>query len=225
MIVRSTSRKHDVESGFSVGRPDDGRFRLLRTNDLVWSRNVRDYLMGERRPMTDLMAWNADTTRMPYRMHVEYLRRLYLGNELTAGRFMVGDRPAALSNIRAPLFVVGTEHDHVAPWPSVYKIHYLADTDVTFVLTGGGHNAGIISEPGVPNRHFRVATKRVMDLCLGPDEWTIAAEVKQGSWWDEWVEWLQRQSSPTRIAPPAMGAAAVGMTPLEDAPGTYVLQR
>src|SRR5690606_17731275 len=105
-----------------------GAFQILRSNDLIWSRLVHEYLMGERTPMTDLMAWNADSTRMPYRMHAEYLRRFYLDNELATGRFMVEGRPAALQNIRAPLFVVGTERDHVAPWQSVYKIHSLADS-------------------------------------------------------------------------------------------------
>jgi polyhydroxyalkanoate synthase len=202
-----------------------GAFSLLRTNDLIWSRLVHDYLMGERTPMVDLMAWNADSTRMPYRMHAEYLQRLYLDNELAAGRFMVDGRPAALQNIRAPMFVVGTERDHVAPWRSVYKIHYLTDTDVTFVLTSGGHNAGIVSEPGHGRRHFRIALKRTTDACLGPEEWAAATVPKDGSWWVDWVHWLVSHSTTERVLPPTMGAAAAGYAPREDAPGTYVFQR
>lgn len=201
-----------------------GAFQLLRTNDLVWSRLVHDYLMGERTPMTDLMAWNADSTRMPYRMHAEYLQRLYLDNELAAGRFMVDGRPAALQNIRTPMFVVGTERDHVAPWRSVYKIHQLTDTDVTFVLTSGGHNAGIVSEPGHRGRRFRIALKRTADTCLGPDEWVVGAEPKDGSWWVEWTAWLASHSTPERVAPPGMGDAGKGYAPLTDAPGAYVFQ-
>ncbi|MVT71188.1 alpha/beta fold hydrolase [Bradyrhizobium pachyrhizi] len=202
-----------------------GAFSLLRTNDLIWSRLVHDYLMGERSPMIDLMAWNADSTRMPYKMHAEYLQRLYLDNELAAGRFMVGGRPAALQNIRAPMFVVGTERDHVAPWRSVYKIHYLTDTDVTFVLTSGGHNAGIVSEPGRSGRHFRIALKRTTDSCLGPDEWAAATVPKDGSWWVGWAEWLVSHSAPERVLPPVMGAAGKGNVPIEKAPGTYIFQR
>jgi polyhydroxyalkanoate synthase len=174
--------------------------------------------------MNDLMAWNADTTRMPYRMHAEYLRRLYLDNELAAGRFMVEGRPAAIQNIRVPMFVVGTERDHVAPWRSVYKIHQLADTEVTFVLTSGGHNAGIVSEPGHPRRRYRIATRKADGFCLGPDEWTEAAAAKQGSWWSEWTAWLAVRSGKERLAPPAMGSAG-RFAPVADAPGAYVLQR
>ncbi|MCC6887267.1 MAG: polyhydroxyalkanoic acid synthase [Hyphomicrobiales bacterium] len=202
-----------------------GAFQLLRTNDLIWSRHVHDYLMGERTPMIDLMAWNADSTRMPYRMHAEYLQRLYLDNELAAGRFMVDGRSAALQNIRAPMFVVGTERDHVAPWRSVYKIHYLRDTAVTFVLTSGGHNAGIVSEPDRPNRRFRVALKEADDICLDPDEWTSAAAQRTGSWWIEWARWLAEHSSKEGVQPPAMGASARGYPLLGDAPGTHVFQR
>lgn len=200
-----------------------GAFQLLRSNDLIWSRMVHDYLMGERHPMIDLMAWNADSTRMPYRMHAEYLQRLYLDNELAAGRFMVDGRSVALQNIRIPMFAVGTERDHVAPWRSVYKIHQLTDTDVTFVLTSGGHNAGIVSEPGHPRRHFRMALKRTQDLDKAPGEWVEIADEHEGSWWTEWSAWLEKNGSPGRVAPPRMGRK--GHPPLCDAPGTYVLQR
>ncbi|WP_287884394.1 MULTISPECIES: PHA/PHB synthase family protein [Paracoccus] len=202
-----------------------GAFQLLRSNDLIWSRMVHDYLMGERRPMIDLMAWNADSTRMPYRMHAEYLERLYLDNELAAGRFMVEGRPAAIQNLRVPMFVVGTERDHVAPWRSVFKIHYLSNTELTFVLTSGGHNAGIVSEPGRPHRRYRIALREAGGRCPGPDIWAETAEARPGSWWDAWTDWLAAHSSAKRTPPPAMGARKAGHAPLADAPGTYVLQR
>lgn len=223
------SQMHLLESmmwnrGYLSADQMAGAFQLLRSNDLVWSRLVRDYLMGERAPMTDLMAWNADSTRMPYQMHSEYLRRLYLDNELAAGHFMVDERAAALQNIHAPMYVIGTERDHVAPWRSVYTIHYHTETDITFVLTSGGHNTGIVSEPGQQNSHFRIAMKNRSDPCLDPDEWAAAAALKDGSWWVAWADWLASHSTPARVSPPSMGSAN-GYTPIEDAPGTYVLQR
>lgn len=224
------SQLHMLESmmwnrGYLAADQMAGAFQLLRSNDLVWSRVVHDYLMGERSPMIDLMAWNADSTRMPYRMHAEYLQRFYLDNELAAGRFLVDGRPAAVQNIRIPIFAVGTERDHVAPWRSVYKIHDLTNTDVTFVLTSGGHNAGIVSEPGRAHRHFHIATKATADICLSPDEWAVQSEARDGSWWPAWVSWLAQHSGGERVAPPAMGAPAKGYPPLEPAPGTYVLRR
>jgi polyhydroxyalkanoate synthase len=224
------SQLHFLESmmwskGYLSADQMAGAFSLLRSNDLIWSRLVHDYLMGERTPMIDLMAWNADSTRMPYKMHSEYLEKLYLRNELAAGCFMVDGRPAALQNIRAPMFVVATERDHVAPWRSVYKIHQLADTDVTFVLTSGGHNAGIVSEPGHSGRRFRTALKHNADTCLGPDEWVSAATQKAGSWWVDWQNWLAGHSSQERVRPPVMGAADKGYAPVSEAPGTYVFQR
>ena len=104
------------EQGFLDSRQMASAFQMLRSNDLVWSRLVHDYLLGERRPMSDLMAWNADATRMPYRMHSEYLRKLFLDNDLAEGRFEADGRPVSLADVRAPIFAVGTERDHVAPW-------------------------------------------------------------------------------------------------------------
>lgn len=201
-----------------------GAFQLLKSNDLIWSRMIHDYLMGQRTPMIDLMAWNADATRMPYRMHSEYLRQLFLGNDLASGRYTVEGRPIALQNIGVPVFAVGTEQDHVAPWRSVYKIHYLSDAPITFVLTSGGHNAGIVSEPGHPHRHFRIATKAPADVLLSAEEWTAAATPRDGSWWPAWVEWLAARSPDEQVPPPGMGAPEHGYPPLADAPGTYVRQ-
>ncbi|OZB03464.1 MAG: poly-beta-hydroxybutyrate polymerase, partial [Rhizobiales bacterium 39-66-18] len=172
----------------------------------------------------DLMAWNADATRMPYKMHSDYLRKLFLDNDLASGRYVVNGHPIAIQDIRVPIFTVGTERDHIAPWRSVYKIHYLTDTDVTFVLTSGGHNAGIVSEPGHPHRQFRLREKGAMDSCLGPNEWFAATPAQPGSWWPAWQGWLAQRSSQGLVSPPPMGAPGAGYPPLEDAPGTYVLQ-
>jgi polyhydroxyalkanoate synthase len=209
------------EQGFLDAKQMAGAFQLLRSNDLIWSRMLRTYLLGERDTVNDLMAWNADTTRMPYRMHSEYLRKLFLNNELSMGGYEVDGRPVALSDIRAPIFAVGTETDHVAPWRSAYKVHMQTDTDVTFVLTKGGHNAGVVSEPGHPNRHFRIHTSLHDDGYLPPDDWVVKADLKEGSWWPEWVAWLAERSGKP-VAPPSLGLPGSGAE-LPEAPGAYVM--
>jgi polyhydroxyalkanoate synthase len=210
--------------GYLQTRQMAGAFQLLRSNDLIWSRIVNDYLLGQRQPLTDLMAWNADATRMPYRMHSEYLRRLFLKNDLFEGRYRVDDRPVVLADIHVPMFVVATEADHVAPWKSVYKINLVAGADVTFVLTSGGHNAGIVSEPGHRGRRFRMARRTNGDPYLAPDDWVAATPARDGSWWHAWADWLAAASS-VRTAPPALGAPDQGYAPLDAAPGRYVLER
>ena len=216
------------DQGYLDSKQMAGTFELLRSGDLIWSRIVQEYLLGRRTPMNDLMAWNADGTRMPYRMHSEYLRELFLNNDLFEGRYKVdGGEPVSLGDIRAPLFVVATEKDHVAPWRSVYKINLLEDVDTTFVLTSGGHNAGIVSEPGHKGRRYRVSHRPAGARYCGPDSWSAAAKVEQGSWWPEWAAWLARQSHGRqggKVPPPPLGAPDKGYPVLEPAPGSYVLQ-
>jgi polyhydroxyalkanoate synthase len=211
-----------AEQGYLDSSQMAGAFQLLRSQDLVWSRLVRDYMMGERAQMTDMMAWNADTTRMPYRMHTQYLRRLFLNNDLAEGRYRVRGRPIAVSNIRWPMFCVGTASDHVAPWRSVYKIHLLTSAEITFALTTGGHNAGIVSEPGHPGRSYRVRTRPHDGTYIDADAYEAQAPRKDGSWWPEWQRWLAAHSG-ARVAPPSLGAPDRGYAPIEAAPGSYVL--
>jgi polyhydroxyalkanoate synthase len=208
------------EKGYLDAKQMAGAFRLLRSNDLIWSKIIGHYLLGEPEPMTDLMVWNADATRLPYRMHSEYLRSLYLNNDLAEGRYEVDGRPITITDIRVPIFAVGTERDHVAPWVSVYKIHLLSDTDVTFVLTSGGHNAGVVSEPGHPNRHYRIATKREDDKYIDPERWQDITSKHDGSWWQAWLA----EHSSGRVLPPSLGASKRGYPSLYDAPGIYVLE-
>ena len=212
------------EQGFLDTAQMSGAFQMLRSHDLFWSGMIREYMMGERAPMIDLMAWNADTTRLPYRMHSEYLRRLFLNNDLAEGRFIVADKPIGLTDIRAPIFAVGTVRDHVAPWQSTYKISRLTNTDVTYLLTSGGHNAGVVSQPGHIGHTFQVLmTKKANNAHVDPESYLALAPRKDGSWWPEWVAWLARHSSAAG-APPQMGAATTEYAPLCDAPGTYVFQ-
>lgn len=210
------------EQGFLDAKQMSGAFQIMNSNDLIWSRNMRTYLFGERSGLIDLMAWNADSTRMPYKMHSEYLHKLYLNNDLAQGRYVVDGQPVALSDIRVPVFSVGTVKDHVAPWHSVYKAHRLLDTDLTFVLTSGGHNAGIVSEPGHPRRSYQISTQAEDAKYVSADAWAARTPRVDGSWWPAWTQWLAARSSEP-VTPPPLGADATGQGPLVDAPGTYVL--
>jgi polyhydroxyalkanoate synthase len=211
------------DQGYLDSKQMAGAFQLLRSRDLIWSRMVREYKLGEREQLTDLMAWNADATRLPYRMHSEYLRRLFLNNDLAEASYQVVNRPITLSDIRLPLFMVSTVKDHVAPWRSVYKVHLLTDTDITFVLTTGGHNAGIVSEPGHPHRSYQLATRKRGEKYHDPETWQSLAPKQSGSWWPAWQAWLAERSS-GRVSPPALGASERGYPPLGEAPGEYVKQ-
>ena len=195
-----------------------GAFQLLRSNDLIWSRLLNQYLLGQPDIQNDLMAWNADATRMPYRMHSEYLHHLFLENDLAEGAYLIDGVPIALTDIRAPIFAVGTLTDHVAPWRSAYKIHLLTDTEVTFLLTNGGHNAGVVSPPGKANRRYQISTRSHHAPYIDPETWLESMPVHQGSWWPVWERWLAVRAG-EMVAPPAMGKA------LCDAPGSYVLER
>jgi polyhydroxyalkanoate synthase len=213
------------KKGVLESKQMSGAFVMMRPQDLFWQPLVNNYLKGQRDPMIDLMAWNADGTRMPWRMHSEYLYRLFLDNELATNRFPVGGKLIRLSDLRAPMFVVGTETDHVAPWKSVYKVDNLVRSDdFTFLLTSGGHNAGIICGPVHPKRHYRIKTRRLVDPHLAPEDWMESATKHDGSWWPALHRWLAGHSG-AKGKPPAMGASRKGYRAIEDAPGQYVRQR
>jgi polyhydroxyalkanoate synthase len=196
-------------------------FAMLQANQLVWSHAIHSYMLGEPDTPNDLMAWNADGTRLPARMHIEYLRKLFLNNDLAEGRFEVVGHALALADINAPIFIVGTEHDQIAPWKSVFKFHLQNSGEITFVLTSGGHNAGIVSEPGHPHRHFRIRLREPGGHTVGPEDWVSGTDPQDGSWWIEWDRWLKTRSGAAETPPP-MGAPS--LRPLRDAPGLYVLE-
>lgn len=210
------------QTGYLKASQMAGAFQMLRSYDLLWSRMVNEYLLGDRAPVNDLMAWNADATRMPAKMHSQYLRRLFLNNDLSEGRYPVNGKPVALSDLKVPMFMVGTVTDHVAPWRSVYKLHQESPAEITFTLTNGGHNAGVVNPPGNPRRHYQLLTRPAGGSPMAPDEWLAMAPEAQGSWWPAWLAWLQaRSGKPTK--PPHMGARTY--PPVADAPGSYVLEK
>lgn len=204
--------------GYLDGPQMTSAFQMLNARDLIWSRMMSEYLLGQRLRANDLISWNRDITRLPYRLHSECLHKLFLANELAEGKLCVGGRPVALSDLNRPIFMVGTEHDHVSPWRSVYKLHLLTRTALTFLLTSGGHNAGIVSEPDHPRRRYRFTTRKPGDPYLSPERFLTHAEYHEGSWWPAWSHWLaDRSSAKCQPRDPAPGAVC-------DAPGRYVME-
>jgi polyhydroxyalkanoate synthase subunit PhaC len=196
-----------------------GSFQLLRSYDMIWAKITQSYMKDTEKGMIDLLAWNSDATRMPYKMHSEYLEKLYLNNDLATGRFSIEGKHIALSNVNVPVFLVGTEKDHVAPWKSVYKMHLMIHQDIMCVLTSGGHNAGIVSEPGHAHRSYRMHHHKASEPYLGIDEWSHVAVKKEGSWWLAWNDWLVSCDSKDKTNPAKLDSK------LPAAPGTYVLRR
>jgi len=213
------------EQGYLAHMQAASSFRLLRARELVWAKMVDEYLLGKRQPMFDLMAWNADGTRMPSRMHSQLLRNLFLDNELYRGRYRVGGNPIAIGDIHTPMFTVAAKADHVAPWRSVYAIHLQSDAQtLTFCLTNGGHNVGVVNPPGPRGRGYRLSTSKLGDRYIDPDTWLETTAERDGSWWPAWEEWLRGRSS-GKTSPPATGNPEADLHPIAEAPGLYVRGR
>ena len=213
----------DMMADVGYLRPEQmaATFQVLKANDLIWSRVIHEYLMGEPRQILALDAWSQDATRLPFHMESENLRGLYLNNDLAEGRFCVEGRPVALRDIAAPMFVLATETDHIAPWRSVYKLLLLCEAPITFVLTDHGHNVGVVAPPGGSPRRHRLRQQQARDRYMAPDAWLAATPATAGSWWPVWFDWLRTHSG-ALVALPPVGAA--GLAPLQPAPGSYVLE-
>jgi len=207
-----------MERGYLDSRSMASMFNMLRANDLIWSNVVNNYLLGKEPPAFDLLYWNADGTRMAQKAHSFYLHNTYLENNLIKPNTIALKRvPIDLGKIRQDLYAVGTEQDHIVPWKSAWRISQLASGYVRFILAGSGHIAGVISPPS-KGRGYWTNDKPVKNA----DEWLERAEQHNGSWWTDWLEWLQSRSG-EQVAPPAMGSAA--HPPITPAPGTYVLEK
>ncbi|MFZ5556315.1 MAG: PHA/PHB synthase family protein [Pseudomonadota bacterium] len=206
--------------GYLDGREMARAFRMLRSNSLIWHYVVHGYLYGEAPPAFDVLYWNADTTRLPRAMHSFYLREFYLENRLTKkdGVTLAG-LPIDLRRIRQPLYAVGCEEDHIAPWKAAFDICARTGGPVRFVLSSSGHILGIVNPPvKPPRRNYWVGDARGQ---ANAEDWRHARERRAGSWWEDWVPWLARHCGPLKEPPPL---ATRKHPKLADAPGTYVLE-
>jgi polyhydroxyalkanoate synthase len=208
--------------GYLETRQMAGAFYLLRANEMIFAQFVERYLLGEPRAPNDLDAWLADPTRMPARMHSEYLRQLFLDNSFAHGNYQVDGRAVAIKDITTPVFALGAERDHIAPWRSVYKIELYSSADTFFILTGGGHNSSVVSPPGKVGAQYRVSKCDTSNIYLDPDVWLASAQQRQGSWWPEWVRWLEAHSSSVSVAPSFLRNTERGWPSYGPAPGSYV---
>jgi polyhydroxyalkanoate synthase len=203
--------------GVLEGRSMAGTFDVLRANDLIFNYVVSNWLMGQDPPAFDILSWNADSTRMPAAMHAFYLRNFYVENKLAAGTLEVGGRVIDLSAIKSPTYVVSAINDHIVPWESSYKTAGLVSGPVRFVLSSGGHIAGIVNPPG-PKAWYQVAEGEQASPTAAA--WRGGAERRSGSWWEDWARWSDEHSGPLQD-PPAMGSTTHPV--LGDGPGTYVM--
>ena len=206
ILERATRRGYF--SGDEVATP----FNLMRSTEFFWNYVVSNWYMGRKPAPFDILAWNADRMRLPAQMHAAFMRACYLEDRLVRpGAFSIDGTPVDLSRIETPLYVLGTETDHIAPWRSVYRTTQHVSGPSRFVLTSGGHIAGMVNPPGSSKaRHFVGADGTPPD----PDRWLAEARPVDGSWWDDWVAWASERSG-GRVAPPQLPDG-------EPAPGTYV---
>jgi polyhydroxyalkanoate synthase len=210
--------KRMAERGFLEASEMMGIFTFMRSNDLVWNYAVNNWLMGEEPQPFDILAWNDDSTRMPANMHGFYLRSCYLGNELASGTMELDGTRLDLGAVTGDHYVVGAIEDHIAPWEGSYlTTQVLPNADVRYVLSSAGHIAGIVNPPS-PKAWFRTGEPTPPE----PTAWYAASVNHEGSWWEDWTEWIASRAG-ERVAPPPMGSRTYA--PVADAPGSYVLQK
>jgi polyhydroxyalkanoate synthase subunit PhaC len=213
--VESLERKMN-ERGYLEGSEMASTFNLLRANDLVWSFVVNNYLLGKDPFPFDLLYWNADSTRMPARMHSFYLRNMYIKNALARpGGITLEGVPIDLSQVKMPSYFISTVEDHIAPWKTTYKGSRYLGGPVRFVLGGSGHIAGIVNPPAANKYHYWTNDANPPSA----EDWLASAEKRPGSWWQDWQKWIDAQNGTDRVP------ARTPQTPLEDAPGSYAALR
>jgi polyhydroxyalkanoate synthase len=204
------------ERGFLEGSEMASTFNMLRSNDLVWSFVINNYLMGKDPFPFDLLYWNSDSTRMPAKMHSFYLRNMYMKNLLgVPGGIELAGVPLDLQKVKVPAYFISTAEDHIAPWKTTYKGARYLGGPVRFVLGGSGHIAGIVNPPAARKYQYWVNE----ELPEGADEWLSGATAHPGSWWEDWQRWMEAQNGGERVP------ARIPANALEDAPGSYVMLR
>jgi polyhydroxyalkanoate synthase len=214
--ISQVEKKMDDAGGILSGQSMAETFNALRANDLIWSFFVNNYLLGKDPRPFDLLFWNSDQTRMPKTLHINYLRDFYRDNKLAKGELVLGGERLDLSTIEVPLFIQSSKEDHIAPYRSIYKgAKLFSHAQVTFIMAGSGHIAGVINPPDAHKYQHWTNSKLPADV----DDWIAGAVEHPGSWWPVWSRWLAERSGPMI---PARDPAKGPLKPIEDAPGSFV---
>jgi polyhydroxyalkanoate synthase len=215
-------KQMDAAGGVLEGRAMATTFNMLRSNDLIWSFVIDNYMKGKDPAKFDLLYWNSDATRMPKGVHLFYLREFYGNNRLAKGEMTIDGERLDLGDVAMPIFMQAGETDHIAPHNSVYRTARLfaskGKSDVRYMLAGSGHIAGVINHP--TKRKYHHSTNESLPPTI--DEWKAGAVRQPGSWWPYWMAWLDKVS-PGRV--PARRPGDGALTPIEDAPGSYVKEK
>lgn len=195
-------------------------FSMLRANDLIWSYVVQNYLKGQTPPPFDILYWNSDPTNLPAKMYSDYIRNMYMDNQLIQPNALtLCGVPVNLRNIKVPSYFVSTLEDHIAPWRTTFTSVKLFNGPIEFVLGASGHIAGVINPPAKKKRNYWINGQLTQDA----DHWFSTAQSQPGSWWPHWQHWLKNQGGAATPAPKTLGHADYPI--LEPAPGSYVKKR
>src|SRR5690606_13369401 len=213
--ISDLERQMEATGGVLEGSTMASTFNMLRSNELIWSYVVNNYLLGREPVPFDLLYWNADATRMPAKMHLFYLRECYLRNHLAEGRMELGGVKLDLRKVKVPIYLQSSREDHIAPYNSVYKATRLFGGPVKFIIAGSGHIAGVINPPAARKYQYWTSDERP----LTGDEWLAGAAEHPGSWWPDWEAWVKPHSGPHV---PARKPGDRDLRVLEEAPGSYV---
>ena len=204
-----------AEKGYLAGSRMADAFNLLRSNDLIWSYVINNYMLGKEPMPFDLLYWNSDSTQMPAGVHSFYLRECYLANKLSQGKMILDGVHIDLKKVKQPVYNLAARDDHIAPLPSVFKVGQFFGGETKLVVSGSGHIAGVVNPPEA--RKYKYWTNDAPAEIL--ENWLKTATEHEGSWWPDWAEWITARSG-AKVSAPVPGDGKLDV--LEDAPGSYV---
>ncbi|MGE0283166.1 MAG: alpha/beta fold hydrolase [Rhizobiaceae bacterium] len=214
MIAKQMSKARGILDGHEMAK----MFAWMRPNDLIWNYWVNNYLLGNQPPAFDVLFWNADTTRLPARLHADFLDLIFTNPFVNGGKLSISGVPIDLKKVKYETYVIAGTTDHITPWKAVYQTARLYGDKTTFILSNSGHLQSLLNPPGNPKAWYVKGVASEKD----PDAWTAKASKQEGSWWTDWADFLKARSGDEIDTPKAAGNKKY--KPLGPAPGTYVFE-